>query len=151
MGTNYYFRNKEEYNNRKTIMDVRNKMINNIMTTLESWNAAGENLYDIQFRIENVANVGYEEIHIGKRSSGWKPLFRKQDQYSNVDQLQEFYESNSEEYEIVDEYGAVHTWDELKNELIDWSGERENRSADIYDLKIYKDEKGYSWADYEFS
>ncbi|MCM3274197.1 hypothetical protein [Paenibacillus elgii] len=148
MSTNYYLRNQEEYSNHKTIMEERNRMIEQIMKQLQEWNTAEDDLYDIKFRIENVANVGYEEFHIGKRSRGWKPLFEKQKgMFTSVKELKEFYVANANKYEIVDEYGTVLTWDELKKELIDWNGEREN--GDRSDN--YTDSEGYTWARYQFS
>lgn len=141
MSTNYYLRNKEEYNNHSTIMQQRNKIIEGIMKQLEEWNIYGENLYDIQYRIENVANVGYEDIHIGKRSSGWKPLFQKQEQFSSVRELKQFYLNNSDKYEIVNEYGVIYTWEDLEEELINWNGQREN--CDRSDS--YKDSDGFPW------
>ncbi|KAA9007340.1 hypothetical protein F4V43_02315 [Paenibacillus spiritus] len=147
MSTNYYLRNRKEYIYHREEMNKRNQVINVFLNQLKEWNAAEENIYDVQFRIESLTNVGYEEIHIGKRSGGWKPLFEKQPQFKSVKELKDFYAKNEDVYEIVDEYGTVHTWEELKNELIDWPGEKEN--GDRSDN--YRDAEGYVWAEYQFS
>lgn len=66
------------------------------------------------------------EIHIGKRSAGWLPLFREHKHaYDSVDGLRKFLQDHAKEIEIVDEYGSCFTADELENELITWKEHQE--------------------------
>lgn len=146
MSTNYYLRNKKEYEHHSKVIEQRSKIIDEFMSQLADWNN-DESLWSVRFKIEEIAHVGYEEIHIGKRSYGWKPLFQKQNQFSSFRELEQFYKSNQHIYEIIDECNRVHTWDELETELINWQGEREN--GDRSDN--YKDNDGFTWARYEFS
>lgn len=147
MSTNFYFRNKEEYAKHdeanKKVLDKIVTIINDIKMIVND----EDEIQDIQWKLENAAYIGYERIHIGKRSMGWIPLFEKQEGlFSTVAELKNFYEQNIEKYNIINEYNEVFDWDGLFDELISWKGERDSRGSDVY-----KDSEGYSWARYEFS
>lgn len=61
------------------------------------------------------------EIHIGKRSVGWCPLFRAhKNAYTSVKELRKFLVDHAEDMEIKNEYGEVFTPKELENELLTW-------------------------------
>lgn len=60
------------------------------------------------------------EVHIGKRSYGWKPLFEAHlKAYDSVERMIEFFSSHK--CTIYSEYDEKLTLDELKTELIDWN------------------------------
>lgn len=146
MGTNYYFRNKEEWEKLNEASIVVANKINEIMNQISEIVNDEEELLSIRWKLESAAHLECEEIHIGKRSGGWKPSFERQEGlFGSVKEMKKFYEQNKDKYEIVNEYGVVLDWEELKQELLDWNGEREN----LHDA--YKDEDGYIWHRYEFS
>ena len=63
---------------------------------------------------------GYE-IHIAKTSSGWLPLFQgHKDGINSVREYKSAYETN--EFEIVDEYGNVYNWDEFTERVLRFNG-----------------------------
>lgn len=89
-----------------------------------------------------------ERIHIGKRSSGWKPLFQKTRFYDSMKKLTNFYTEHQDELIIKDEYKQEYTWEELKEELFNWSG-KTNLSCIWNDH--YLDEDKYEWCKSDFS
>lgn len=73
-----------------------------------------------EYELVDEPYLGYE-IHIGKRSIGWMPLFQNHDKaYRSVSQMIKFISDHKNDLEIFDEYGQVFTLDELKHELVDW-------------------------------
>lgn len=96
------------------------------------------------------------EIHIGKRSCGWKPTFQVLEQFSNMKELEKFYNNNKDKLIIKSEYGNIMTWDELTKELFEWDkGDRSSvRDAIVEgymgDNYYYVDEQGYEWCKHEF-
>lgn len=96
------------------------------------------------------------ELHIGKRSGGWRPLFNKTDFYSSVKEIEEFYKNNKDFLCIVDEYDNLLSWNDLKSELIDWNKDedvidRKHEFGFLYDIgSYYKDEEGNDFSIYEF-
>lgn len=70
--------------------------------------------------------LGYE-IHIGKRSSGWKPLFEAHEKaYGSVSEMIEFI-MNHPEIHIFDEYGDCLSIKQLQEELVDWAANQAKR------------------------
>lgn len=148
MSTNYYFRNKEEYQKQEEANKTNLAKIEKIMNQIRTIVSDEDEISSIQMKLESASYVGYELIHIGKRSGGWKPSFERQEGlYASVKEMKDFYEKNKDVYEIVNEYAVVLSWEELKEELIDWNGEKEN----LIGRDTYKDQDGYIWHRYEFS
>lgn len=146
MSTNFYLRNKQQYQTaQKANANVKLK-IEEIIKEIESIVDDEDKVKSIKWDLTENAEVGYEEIHIGKRSGGWKPTFEKQKQFSSVKELEAFYENNQDTYEIINEYDEVLDWDGLVNELITWNP---NGKESIQ--YAYKDEEGYLWNDYKYS
>lgn len=146
MSTNYYFRNKQMH---KQSVEINHKVelkIQEIIEEIKTLVDDEDELERIKRNLEDHAEVGYEEIHIGKRSMGWKPTFERQDQFSSVRELEAFYQTNKDTYEIVNEYGEVFDWDGLVSELITWD---QNGKENLYDS--YKDKDGHIWHYYEYS
>ena len=79
-----------------------------------------------EYEIVDDPYLGYE-IHIGKRSAGWKPLFEAHDNaYTSVSEMLNFI-MNHPEIHIFDEYGESLSIVQLKEELIDWAENQEKR------------------------
>jgi len=131
MGTNFYFKKK---NSSKVINFIKENCFYN-----------EDYLYTIE---ENLCS-----LHIGKRSSGWKPCFQKTLYYSNMKEMEKFYFENKEDLIILDEYGEEYSWIQLQSELMNFN---KDKSDDIFNrLDIlsgyYKDDDGYDWCENDFS
>ena len=82
--------------------------------------------FDGEYEIVDDPYLGYE-IHIGKRSSGWKPLFEAHEKaYGSVSEMIGFI-MNHPEIHIFDEYGKSISIAQLKEELVDWGENQEKR------------------------
>lgn len=93
MGTNYYMMTKDK--------DLVEKYFPN------------------EYEIVDTPYFGYQ-IHIGKRSAGWQPLFQEhKNAYNSVSEMKEFIKSHCS-IKIFDEYGRKFTLMQLQKELIDW-------------------------------
>lgn len=144
MGTNFYLRNKMEFQHSQEENSKLNIKIDAIIQQIQTIIDNEGNVRRIRDLIEQDACVEYERIHIGLRSSHWKPSFEKQPQFSSVRELKSFYDANQEDYDIVDEHGRVYDWSGLERELIFWNPDGKERGDS------YKDEDGYIWHDYPF-
>ena len=79
-----------------------------------------EQYFPGEYELVDDPYFGYE-IHIGKRSIGWKPLFQSHDKaYKSVEEMKQFITNNYDLLKIYDEYGKYFTLNELQEELIDW-------------------------------
>ena len=82
--------------------------------------------FDGEYEIVDDPYLGYE-IHIGKRSAGWKPLFEAHDNaYTSVSEMLNFI-MNHPEIHIFDEYGESLSIVQLTEELIDWAENQDKR------------------------
>ena len=82
--------------------------------------------FDGEYEIVDDPYLGYE-IHIGKRSSGWRPLFEAHEQaYNSVSEMMGFI-MNHPEIHIFNEYGESIAIAQLKEELVDWAENQEKR------------------------
>lgn len=83
--------------------------------------------FDGEYEIVDNPYLGYE-IHIGKRSCGWRPLFEAHEKaYDSVSGLLDFLQTNQNKIEIYDEYGDLYTIAQFKEELINWAEDQERR------------------------
>lgn len=99
MGTNYY-------------MMTKNKEI-------------VERYFPGEYELVDTPDFGYE-VHIGKRSWGWKPLFEEHSNaYSSVEGLKEFLKVHSDNFCIYNEYNDVLTAEQLDKELFQWGENQE--------------------------
>jgi len=124
MGTNYYFKDSRE----KEIEDYVN-----------------ENAFFLK-------DFVLPRLHIGKRSYGWAPSFEKTEFYSTIKELEDFYIKNKDSLIIIDEDENELSWNDLKNELIDWNrGDNisipPRRNTTRFN---YIDDQGYDWCSSEF-
>lgn len=147
MSTNYYIKPKiiqeiqRDLENKKsnTTIDFEESVINNILNYLDS---------DSNW------------LHIGKRSGGSKPTFHKNNYWSSVEEIIDFYEKHKESVSIVDEYDTELSIEELKENLIDWN-KRNNKALTPFDdssgfndywrKNYYKDKDGYIFTIDNFS
>lgn len=116
---------------------------------------------------------GYE-IHIGKRSGGWEPIFQRHDRaWKSVEEMLQFIKTHKE-FKIYDEYNQKLSIDELKENLVMWGENQKKRmindpvvgeimspinhleyikrANDPYDRKeLYsKDKNGYTFLNTDF-
>ena len=71
------------------------------------------------FELTDTPDWGYE-IHIGKRSCGWLPLFQSHRGIKSVKDIEKWCELP--EITIINEYDEEFTWEQLREELIYWNG-----------------------------
>lgn len=77
-----------------------------------------EKYFPNEYKITDSPYFGYE-IHIGKRSCGWKPLFEAHKKaYGSVEEMVEFVKLSS--IRIFDEYEREYNIEELNEALITW-------------------------------
>lgn len=83
--------------------------------------------FDGEYEIVDDPYLGYE-VHIGKRSSGWKPLFEAHENaYNSVSGLLDFLQKYHDKIEIYDEYNELLSISKLKEELVDWAENQKKR------------------------
>lgn len=127
-----------------------------------------------EYEIVDEPYLGYE-IHIGKRSFGWKPLFQEHKRaYDSVSGMLQFI-IHHPEIHVFDEYGDALSVTQLKKELIDWAEQQEKRIIDyegigmiqapidhveisereankiLVNIRYWHDKDGYDFTDGEFS
>nr|DAD82889.1 MAG TPA: hypothetical protein [Siphoviridae sp. ctXZx16] len=86
-----------------------------------------EKYFPDEYRIVDKPYWGYE-IHIGKRSYGWCPIFERHNKaYKSVKEMIEFLSRYHDVIGIYDEYGTEISIKELQEELIDWKEHQEIR------------------------
>ena len=86
-----------------------------------------EKHFPYEYEIVDTPYFGYE-IHIGKRSCGWKPLFQEhKNAYDSVDGMKEFIKKYQKSIRIFDEYCREFTLEQLEDELINWGEQQEIR------------------------
>lgn len=99
MGTNYY-------------MMTKNKKI-------------AEKYFPGEYELTDSPDFGYE-IHIGKRSAGWMPLFQEHSKaYGSVEGLKEFLKIHNGDFCIYNEYNDILTAEQLDEELFQWGENQE--------------------------
>lgn len=80
--------------------------------------------FDNEYELTDLPYFGYE-VHIGKRSCGWKPLFEwHENAYKSVDDMLKFLEFHKIDIEIFDEYNKRFSIGGLKEELINWENKQ---------------------------
>lgn len=103
-----------------------------------------EKYFPKEYTLTDTPIFGYE-IHIGKRSMGWKPLFQEhKNAYDSVEGLVDFITKHS--VVLYDEYGSLLTEKELKENLIDW-GEKQSKKYYRFVLEGLVD-KPFGWKEY---
>lgn len=86
-----------------------------------------EKYFPYEYEIVDTPYFGYE-IHIGKRSLGWKPLFQEhKNAYNSVEEMKKFIRNNGNDIRIFDEYNREFSLEELDGKLITWGEQQETR------------------------
>lgn len=86
-----------------------------------------EKYFPYEYEIVDTPYFGYE-IHIGKRSCGWRPLFQEhKNAYNSVEGMKEFIKKHQDNIRIFNEYNEEFTLEQLENELINWGDKQEIR------------------------
>ncbi|QJI52356.1 hypothetical protein [Psychrobacillus phage Perkons] len=149
MSTNYYFINKKS----RELANTKNQEVNHLFTEFQySLIGLGFNKDEVSDVVRNTEwkfEIKDVEIHIGKRSIGWKPLFQSNEYYTNMIGMKQWYENNKDEWIIENEYEEELTWEELHDELLEWTGEKTHIGLSYGNY--YMDELGHEWTDHEFS
>ena len=117
MSTNYYFKLKE---NLQLNINIKGEIGNNILNKLNE-------------KLESMS-----EIHICQTSAGWKPLFQKNEYYSTIKELINFYSRNKKYLYIEDEYGIKKSWKDIEYIINDNTGKR-RREADYCEYSYDKE------------
>ena len=107
-----------------------------------------------QEMIDNVVKK-LEEIHISQTNGQWKPLFKSQEHFKNMKELEQFYQTHKDQLTIISENGVEFTWKEFKDYMIsdnDISKSRKELHDEYIDLtdKFYIDDEGFEWMIGEF-
>ncbi len=79
------------------------------------------------------------EIHIAKTTGGWLPLFEKHRNINSVKDIKTAY--NTGQFDIVDEYDDVYTWDEFENRVINWNKDNPKALSHILPPKDFAQEQ----------
>lgn len=112
-----------------------------------------------EYKIVEDPYLGYE-IHIGKRSVGWRPLFEAHENaYKSVSEMMTFIMEHPEVH-LFDEYGDSLSITQLKDELVDWADHQEKRIIDyekvgkiqspIDHVEMAEREREWSWIDIKY-
>ena len=123
MGTNYYMKRIPTEDDIQKITELtKQRMFDELQEYVNEMNA---------------------NIHIGKRSGGWKFLFNHQDGKYFDPQYQESLKAwlNEPHYRIVDEYGEEFTFEEFWQMTRDWDSHPNNNWDDSAYAK-YEREQG---------
>ncbi|HEY5562731.1 MAG TPA: hypothetical protein VIK72_13425 [Clostridiaceae bacterium] len=136
MGTNFYFRVKGADKIAEQFKGLSSLITDDMIDGLK-------------YRLVN--------IHIGKTSCGWKPLFESQSYFKSMDELEAFYQQHKETIIVEDEYETEYTWEGLKERLFNWNPTGKscvkdaNKEEYNYHDSYYVDNTGYEWTKSEFS
>lgn len=168
MSTNYYFKYKntnqevfndlkDEYDNK--YYDLFNEYKDRIV---EEYNkqVKGTPLEDVYPDLDWVNQIQtfhtYEtqEIHLFKISSGWKPLFQTNENWSSVKELEDYYNKHKNILVFVDEYDEEQEFnkilEDVKNRYKDKSNKSHLNESTTY-FPIFTDKEGYEFTNIEFS
>lgn len=103
-----------------------------------------EKYFHGEYQLTDTPVFGYE-IHIGKRSMGWKPLFQEhKNAYGSVEGLVDFITKHS--VVLYDEYGTILTEKELKENLIDWEEKQSKKYYRFVPEGLV--DKPFGWKEY---
>ena len=168
MSTNYYFKYKntnqevfndlkDEYDNK--YYDLFNEYKDRIV---EEYNkqVKGTPLEDVDpdldwvNQIQTFHTYDVDEIHLFKISSGWKPLFQTNENWSSVKELEDYYSKHKNILVFVDEYDEEQDFNKIlkdvKNRYKDKNSQSHIKESTTY-FPIFTDKEGYEFTNIEFS
>lgn len=86
-----------------------------------------EKYFPGEYYLTDTPKFGYE-VHIGKRSCGWKPLGQwHENAYKSAKEMIQFLNNNLDKIEIYDEYHHPMTVEDLIEKFINWADNQEIR------------------------
>lgn len=137
MSTNYYCRNKKEYQEWLKKEEWLDGIIKNSIDQLSILELQGWVINSIVDKIkyeytEQEDYHRYEDFHIGKQSGGYFKLEVQPHYKADLKSLFDWLDTHKTEYEIVDEYERIITVEKLKQIIADC-------------------EYGEKWVNYNFS
>lgn len=115
----------------------------NLISTDKAWiiKYFGEG-YAEEWTLVDVPYFGYE-VHLGKRSSGWKPLFQTHNRaYRSVKEMLEFLRREKGKYRLYDEFGRELSIEELIAELVDWGDKQKQGRFKYTEGMLMEDPEG---------
>jgi hypothetical protein len=115
----------------------------NLISTDKAWVTKyfGDD-YENEWTLVDTPFFGYE-IHIGKRSSGWKPLFQTHNKaYHSVKEMILFFKREEEKFMIFNEYYEELTLEDLIEELINWADKQQVRKVNYANGMLLEDPEG---------
>ena len=159
MGTNYYFRKKTVDLKRiealvdslnddfKTLVAKYNEKLHKVYSEMGI-----ESLYDFDDDHTFFSPIDHSDydIHVGKISYGWKPSMQANEHFDSIAALKQFYEQNKHEYNFINEYGEVVSFEDYIKEINEL-----NNDGSLKDHKslggFCRCSDGYDWLHTEFS
>lgn len=134
MGTNFYLKLKD-------FDEIELNLKKDMEKLYKKYNLSFYD-FDLLTYVENF------EIHIGKTSAGWKPLFQKQDCFDSISKLENFYKE-SKRYDIYDEYEVKYTWKEFTERVLNFNPNgKTHKNVGFSDF--YIDDDGFEFVNSEF-
>lgn len=83
-----------------------------------------------EYELTDTPEFGYE-VHLGKRSLGWKPLFQTHEYaYHSVKEMLNFLREHNNQIKIYDEYDTYMDVKQLEEELINWGSNQTERMVE---------------------
>ena len=168
MSTNYYFKYKsldqESFNN---IRDKYNEKYYKLFDEykqeiIKEYNkkVVGTPLEQIEpdltwvNKVQSFHTYEVDEIHLFKISSGWKPLFQTNENWSSVKELEDYYSKHKNILVFVDEYDEEQDFNKIlkdvKNRYKDKNNQSHIKESTTY-FPIFTDKEGYEFTNIEFS
>ena len=96
-----------------------------------------EKYFPEEYNLTDVPYFGYE-IHLNKRSSGWKILYQAHPKvWNSVEEMLNFINRHKRKVKIFDEYGNTYSLDQYIEEVVKW--DKQYKKEEIY----YDDNIGY--------
>lgn len=168
MSTNYYFKYKNT--NQKVFNDLKDEYDNKYYDLfneykdriVEEYNkqVKGTPLEDVDpdldwvNQIQSFHTYDVDEIHLFKISSGWKPLFQTNENWSSVKELEDYYNKHKNILVFVDEYDEEQDFnkilEDVKNRYKDKNNQSHIKESTTY-FPIFTDKEGYEFTNLEFS
>ena len=156
MGTNFYFRKKTVDAPRLySIVDNLNVEVKSVLAKYNDLMQSarlemGIESYD-EFELQHGfylpdRHSDFGDIHVGKMSAGWKPLMQANKHFQSIQTLKQWYDQSKDEYNFINEYEDIVSFEEYLLEIHEWNQNPENKR---HDFSLGAD--GFDWAHQEFS
>jgi arsenate reductase-like glutaredoxin family protein len=156
VGTNFYFRKKTvDVPRLYSIVDKLNDEVKAVLTKHNELLQSArlemgiENHEEFELRHDFYLpdkHSDFGDIHVGKRSGGWKPLMQANKHFHSIQTLKKWYEQNKNEYDFIDEYDEIVPFGEYLREIYEWNQNPENKRHDFS-----PGADGFDWTYQEFS